>query len=31
LNRLSVTGEYWMSYYVASTTKILVTLSEALT
>jgi len=31
LTRLSVTGEYWMSYYVASTTKILVTLSEALT
>ena len=31
LKRLSVTGEYWMSYYVASTTKILVTLSEALT
>jgi hypothetical protein len=31
LNRLSVTGEYWMSYYVASTTKILVTLSSALT
>jgi len=31
LNRLSSTGEYWMSYYVTSTTKILVTLSEALT
>ena len=31
LNKLSATGEYWMSYYVASTTKILVTLSSALT